>query len=214
MTTPDQVVCIVDDDASVRKSLARLFRSAGLPSETFGSATEYLARLPYNGDSCLVLDVQMPELNGLDLQSALIANARDEQVVFITGQGDIPMCARAMKAGAADFFAKPFDNNELLAAVQRALARSHELRHLRASREEAQKRIATLTPRELQVFEHVIAGKLNKVIAADLGTSLKTVKYQRGRVMDKMGVATVAELVRTAQYAGYNSPAGLETKVQ
>jgi FixJ family two-component response regulator len=203
-----RLVCIVDDESSIRKSLMRLFRSAGLCAEAFESARAYLDRAPHNGPSCLVLDVQMPELTGLDLQRALLESGRREQVIFITGQGDIPTCVRAMKAGAADFLAKPFDDAEILAAVERALARSDEHRQQQAGQADARARIATLTPRELQVFEGVVAGKMSKEIAADLGTALKTVKVQRGRVMEKMGVASVAELVRMAQLGRVTFPGG------
>ena len=202
MSPHDQLVCVVDDDASVRKSLVRLFRSAGLAAEAFESARAYLDRAAYDGPSCLVLDVQMPELNGLDLQRALLESEREEQIIFLTGKGDIPMCARAMKAGAVDFLPKPFDDAELLAAVERALVRSGAQRLQQAGETQAHARVATLTPREFQVLERVIAGKLNKEIAAELGTALKTVKVQRGRVMEKMGVVSVAELVRLAQRAG------------
>ncbi len=202
MKTPMALVCVVDDDASVRKSLVRLFRSPGLAAEAFESARAYLDHAVYEGASCLVLDVQMPELTGLDLQCALLESGREEPVIFITGNGDIPMCARAMKAGAADFIPKPFADAELLAAVRLALGRSESKRLKQAGQIEARSRIATLTPREFQVFKGVIAGKLNKEIAADLGTALKTVKVQRGRVMEKMRVTSVADLVRLAQEAG------------
>jgi len=208
MKTPPGLVCVVDDEASVRKSLVWLFRSAGLVVDAFESARAYLARAAHDGPSCLVLDVQMPELTGLDLQRALLESGREEQVIFITGRGDIPMCARAMKAGAADFLPKPFDDDELLAAVERALARSNQNRLRQAEQADARARIATLTPREFQVFEGVIAGKMSKEIAADLGTALKTVKVQRGRVMEKMGVVSVAELVRMAQKAAGAPPIG------
>lgn len=203
MSIPSPLVCIVDDEDSVRKSLVRLFRSAGLDAEDFASARSYLERAAHAGPSCLVLDVHMPEISGLDLQSALNEGGRNEQVIFITGNGDIPMCAQAMKAGAVDFLPKPFDNEALLEAVERALERSRERLHLNQSRHEAHARLATLTPRERQVFEGVIAGKMNKEIAADLGTSIKTVKIQRGRVMEKAGVDSVAELVKMAQRASH-----------
>ena len=196
------LVCIVDDDASIRKSLGRLFRSAGIVAEEFATAREYLRRASHEGASCLVLDIQMPELSGLDLQQMLSASGREEQVVFITGNGDIPMCANAMKAGAVDFLPKPFGDAQLLAAVGRALARSGARRLERKGQGEARRRVATLTPREFQVLQRVVAGLLNKEIAAELGTALKTVKVQRGRVMEKMGVVSVAELVRCAQQAG------------
>ncbi len=184
MSPPDPLVCVVDDDASIRKSLVRLFRSAGLVAEAFESARGYLDRSAHAGPSCLVLDVQMPELTGLDLQRALVQSGREEHVIFITGQGDIPMCARAMKAGAVDFLPKPFYDAELLSAVKRALVRSAAQRLQQAGRAAARARVATLTPREFQVFERVIAGKLNKEIAAELGTALKTVKVQRRRVLE------------------------------
>jgi FixJ family two-component response regulator len=202
VSTVDKLVCVVDDDVSVRKSLVRLFRSVNLMAEAFASAAEYLARGAHDGPSCLVLDVQMPELTGLDLQRMLSESGREEQVVFITGKGDIPMCARAMKAGAADFLTKPFKHEELIAAVERALARSISRCQQLAAKSNAAARISKLTPREFQVFQGVIAGKLNKQIAADLGTALKTVKAQRGRVMEKMGVVSVPELIRLAQQAG------------
>lgn len=208
MNNTPELVSVVDDDASVRKSLVRLLRSAGLAAEEFASARAYLERVPYEGVSCLVLDVQMPELSGLDLQQSLAEVGREEQVVFITGNGDIPMCARAMKAGAVDFLPKPFEDTELLSAVERALCRANDCRSLHDGQLEAKARIRTLTPREFQVFEGVIAGKMNKEIAADLGTALKTVKVQRGRVMEKLRVASVAELVLLAQQAGVASPGG------
>jgi FixJ family two-component response regulator len=181
----------------------RLFRSEGLAAEAFESARGYLDRPAHDGPSCLVLDVQMPELTGLDLQRTLLESGRDEQVIFITGNGDVPMCAQAMKAGAVDFLPKPFGDEELLAAVHRALVRSADHHRDLTGQKEARERIAKLTARELQVFERVIAGKLNKEIAADLGTALKTVKCQRGRMMEKLGVVSVAELVRRAQQAGF-----------
>lgn len=208
MNANQDLVFIVDDEESIRKSLTRLFRSVGLTSEAFGSAESYLARPIHPGPSCLVLDVQMPEVSGLDLQHALAGEGREEQVIFITGNGDVPMCARAMKSGAVDFLPKPFADDELLAAVERALNRSRVRKSEKYERENAAKRVAALTPREFQVFERVITGMLNKQIAAELGTALKTVKVQRGRVMEKMGVVSVAQLVRVAQDAGVIPSAG------
>jgi FixJ family two-component response regulator len=208
MKIPVPLVSIVDDDASIRKSLARLFRSAGLAAEAFESARAYLDHAAPEGPSCLVLDVLMPELTGLDLQQALIERGRDEQVIFITGNGSIPMCATAMKAGAVDFLPKPFDDAELLVAVEKALARSDERWQQVAAQVEARARVASLTPREFQVFAGVIAGKMSKEIASDLGTALKTVKVQRGRVMEKMGVVTVVDLVSLARKAGVTVPGG------
>jgi FixJ family two-component response regulator len=196
----DALVCVVDDDESIRRGLSRLFRSVRLPSETFDSAKAYLDRPAYNGPSCLVLDVCMPGLDGLELQRTL-AN-RAEQIIFLTGHGDVPMCAKAMKSGAVDFLAKPVDDGELLSAVDRALVRSAETRKAFALRSAARTLLDTLTPREFEVMQRVIAGALNKQIADDLGAAEKTVKIHRGRVMEKMGVASVAELVRLAQNAG------------
>ena len=201
MKTTAGLICVVDDDASVRKSLVRFFRSADFEVEAFESARAYLNRTAYEGASCLVLDVQMPELSGLDLQRALLESDREEQIIFIAGHADIQMCARAMKAGAVDFLPKPFKDEDLLVAVERALYRSYESRLRRTEQSEARSRLATLTPREYQVFERVIAGRLNKEIAAELGTALKTVKIQRGRVMEKMNVVSVVELVQLAQKA-------------
>ena len=196
----DALVCIVDDDESIRRGLARLFRSARMAAETFASGEELLDRAPHDGPSCLVLDVRMPGLDGLELQQAL-AN-REAQIVFLTGHGDVPMCADAMKAGAIDFLTKPVDDEELLAAVARALARSVEVRKAAAERAAARARLDTLTPREFEVMQRVIGGLLNKQIADELGAAEKTIKIHRGRVMEKMGVISVADLVRVAQSRG------------
>ncbi len=194
------LVCIVDDDESVRRGLARLFRSAHLSAETFPSAHAYLDRADHDGPTCLVLDVQMPELDGLTLQKTLAH--REAQIVFLTGHGDVPMCADAMKAGAIDFLTKPVDDEDLLRAVNRALARSVEVRKAAAERAAARAKLDCLTPREFEVMQHVIGGLLNKQIADGLGAAEKTIKIHRGRVMEKMGVTSVAELVRVAQSAG------------
>lgn len=200
MPPADGLVCIVDDDESVRRSLARLFRSARVLAETFPSATTFLERAPHDGPSCLVLDVHMPGIDGLELQRTLAA--REAQIVFLTGRGDVPMCADAMKAGAVDFLTKPVDDEELLHAVSRALVRSGEVRQRLGERAAARGRLEALTPREFEVMQRVIAGLLNKQIADDLNSAEKTVKIHRGRVMEKMGVTSVADLVRAAQVAG------------
>jgi two-component system, LuxR family, response regulator FixJ len=197
---PPGVVSIVDDDESIRQSFSRLFCSAGLPTETFASAQAYLRRAAVDRPSCLVLDVRLPGIDGLELQQ-LLAD-REEQIVFITGHGDIPMCAQAMKAGAVDFLTKPVDDETLLAQVLHALDRSAGIRALRTEKSKACAKLETLTRREFEVLECVIAGQLNKQIAARLGAAEKTVKIHRGRVMEKMGVASVAELVRLAQTGG------------
>ncbi|HEY5705321.1 MAG TPA: response regulator [Terrimicrobiaceae bacterium] len=201
---PGGLVFVVDDDESVRRSLSRLLRSARLPAETFGSAQAYLDRAIYDRPSCLVLDVRLPDLDGLALQRALAD--REEQIVFISGHSDVPMCAQAMKAGAVDFLTKPVDDKALLAAVTRALERSAKIRRAKAERAGARARLDRLTPREFEVLQRVIAGLLNKQIAAELGAAEKTVKIHRGRVMEKMGVTSVAELVRLAQAAGVAPP--------
>jgi FixJ family two-component response regulator len=194
------MVFVVDDDESVRRSLTRLFRSVQLPAETFGSAKAFLERDAHDGPSCLVLDVRMPGLDGLELQQTL--SKRDAQIVFLTGHGDVPMCADAMKAGAVDFLTKPVDEEEILRAVNRALELSVQVRKATADRAHARALLDTLTPREFEVMQRVIAGLLNKQIADDLGAAEKTVKIHRSRVMDKMEVASVADLVRVAQAAG------------
>ena len=195
-------VFVVDDDRSVRTSLANLLESNDYTVETFASASEYLARGPHLGPTCLVLDVRLPGLDGLALQRQLAERGRLEQIVFITGHGDIPMGIQAMKRGAIDFLPKPFDDEALLSAVGQALARSAETRRRRDELAQIRARISMLTPREFEVFRLVIAGLLNKQIAAELGAALRTIKTHRGRVMHKLGVESVAELVRLAQRAG------------
>jgi FixJ family two-component response regulator len=171
-----------------------------MPAESFDSAAAYLNRPTHDGPFCLVLDVKMPGIDGLELQQALAD--RKAQIVFITGHGDVPTCAEAMKAGAVDFLTKPVDEEDLLEAVSRALTRSFELRKAGADRAVARARLDALTPREFEVLQRVIAGLLNKQIADELGAAEKTIKIHRGRVMEKMGVTSVADLVRAAQVAG------------
>ncbi len=194
-------VFLIDDDASVRKGVSRLLRSAGYKNEAFVSASDFLAREQHPGPACLIVDVQMPGLNGMDLQTALIQRRREEQLVFITGHGDISMCAQAMKSGAVDFLPKPFRDNELLQCVERALVRSAEQRRRGAERAAARRLLDSLTPREFEVMQLVITGMLNKQIAGELGTQEKTIKVHRGRVMKKLGVPSVAELVRLVEKA-------------
>ena len=203
MTIPkNSLVFVIDDDASVRKGLTRLLRSAGYKSEIFESASDFLTRPPHSGPSCVIVDVQMPGINGMDLQEALIQGRREEQLVFITGHGDIPMCAQAMKAGAVDFLPKPFRSDKLLQCVERALIRSAEQRRRSAEKNNARRLLDLLTPREFEVMQLVITGMLNKQIAGELGTADKTVKVHRGRMMQKLGVTSVAELVHLVQRAG------------
>ena len=206
MSAADELVCVVDDDQSVRRGLRRLFKSAGYDAEMFASAEEYLAREAFEGPICLVLDVRMPGLNGLDLQHALEARGACEQIVFITGHGDVPTCTKAMKNGAIDFLTKPFDDTELIEAIERSLARAREILQRRTERRAARSRIDKLTPREFEVLRLVIMGLLNKQIAGELNTAEKTIKVHRGRVMQKLGLTSVPDLVRFSQSAGV-SPA-------
>ncbi len=195
----DPIVYVVDDDDSVCRALARLFRSVGLAAEMFHSAKAFLDHIVADRPSCLVLDIRLPGPSGLDLQEALRRAGRDLPIVFITGHGDVPSSVRAMKRGAIDFLQKPFNDQELLDCVQRALALSREQRADHAERGEIQRRFDTPTPREREVLMLVIEGKLNKQIAGDLGNAVKTVKIHRGRVMQKMRASSVADLVRMMQ---------------
>jgi FixJ family two-component response regulator len=211
--SPNSLVFTIDDDASVRKGLRRLLRAAGYKSEVFESASDFLAREQHPGPACVIVDVRMPGLNGMDLQETLIQHGREEQLVFITGHGDISMCAQAMKAGAVDFLSKPFRDDELLQCVERALVRSVEQRRQSAEKNEARRLLDLLTPREFEVMQLVITGMLNKQVAGELGTAEKTVKVHRHRVMQKLGVTSVAELVRLVEKAGVAPAARHETKV-
>jgi FixJ family two-component response regulator len=193
-------IFVVDDDASVRKSLVRLLKSMGYPARPYASASDFLddwRKDPAPG--CLVLDVQLPGLNGLELQQNLRDLGFPIPIIFITGHGDIPMSVRAMKAGAVDFLAKPFQDEELLRALREAIAQHEEHQAERAEREAVAGLYSTLTPREREVMALVVVGFPNKRIASELGTSEKTTKVHRGRVMEKMKVESVAELVRSAQ---------------
>ena len=213
MIPPKSLVFAIDDDPSVRKGLSRLLRSAGYTSEMFSSAGEFLTRDPHTGPSCLIVDVRMPGLNGIDLQEALIQLRREEQLIFITGHGNIPMCAQVMKAGAIDFLPKPFRNAQLLDCIERALARSAEQRSHASEKGKARELLDLLTPREFEVMQLVTTGMLNKQIAGELGTKEKTVKVHRGRLMQKLQVRSVAELVYLTQKASIAPFAGHTTKV-
>ena len=206
MTADAPVVYIVDDDASVRKSLTRVVAAAGYQVHAFASARDYLAREPSGGPSCLVLDVRMPGLTGLDLQKALAGGEHRTAIVFITGHGDIAMSVTAMKAGAVDFLTKPFAGKDLLDAIQRALAKDTRDLGSEARVAEIRDRIKLLTPRETEVFALVVTGMLNKQIASELGIAEKTVKVHRARVMEKMRATSVAELVRLADGVGVSVP--------
>ncbi|HEY2102880.1 MAG TPA: response regulator [Chthoniobacterales bacterium] len=206
MSLSGSMVFVVDDDSSVRKSLTRLLRSAEYQMEAFPSASDFLARPSHPGPSCVIIDVQMPGLNGIALQEALIQRRRREQLVFITGHGSIPLCAKAMKAGAVDFLPKPIKSSELLQCVDRALQRSAEQRERAAVKTEARGLLDLLTPREFEVMQVLLTGMLNKQVGAELGMAEKTVKLHRGRIMRKIGVVSVAELVRVAANAGLALP--------
>ena len=214
MTPSNALVFLIDDDASVRKGVSRLLRSAGYKSESFESASDFLQREQHPGPACLIVDVRMPGINGMDLQETLIQRRREEQLIFITGHGDISMCAQAMKAGAADFLPKPFQDEELLQCVERALTQSAEQRRRSAEKNQIRQLLDLLTPREFEVMQLVITGMLNKQIAGALGRAEKTVKVHRGRVMEKLGVTSVAELVQLVQRASLQPVARPKTKVQ
>jgi FixJ family two-component response regulator len=196
------LVSVVDDDPSVRRSLARLVKGAGYRVEAFASAHEFLARPPDEGPACLLLDVRMPGLTGLDLQETLSIAAHWTSIIFITGYRDVRASVKAMKAGAVDFLTKPVDDQELLGAIERAVARAGAARLEEDRITEIRERIKTLTPREAEVFALVVTGMLNKQIAFDLGVSEKMVKVHRGRVMEKMRAGSIAELVRLADEGG------------
>ena len=206
MSAVAPMIFVVDDDPSVRRSLTRLLTSAGYTVEAFASAGEFLARERYTGPCCLVLDMRMPGLTGLELQETLAAAGRRLSIVFVTGHVDVPMSVRAMKRGAADLLTKPFDDKDLLAAIQRAVAKDAQDLGEEARVAELRERVARLSPREAQVFALVVTGMLNKQIAAALRIGEKTVKVHRARVMQKMRAGSVAELVRFADSVGVIVP--------
>ena len=193
------IVFVVDDDISVRESLDALIRCVGWQAETFASAEEFLTHPRALAPSCLVLDVSLPDLNGLELQKLIAPDRIDMPIIFITGHGDIPMSVQAMKAGAVEFLTKPFRDQDLLDAIEQATERDRSARRQRTEMVELGERSGTLTPRELEVMRLVVAGLLNKQIAAELGISEKTVNVHRSQVMQKMGADSLAELVRMAE---------------
>lgn len=195
----DPLVCVVQNERESREQLCQLFHTALMPVRAFGSGKEFLEHRNHPGPCCLVTDVNLPGITGFDLQTALAGRA--EQVVFLTGSADVSMCARAMKAGAVDFLIAPADGNSLLEAATRALARSQSILSARDLRTAARTRFESLTSREFEVMHRIIAGMLNKQAAADLGIAEKTIKIHRGRVMHKLSVESVADLVRLAMAA-------------
>ena len=194
---PDHIVLIVDDDRGIRESLTALLSSFDMHAIAFGSAAEYLAYPKPEVPACLILDVELPDLNGLELQSR-IAQGHHPHIVFITGQGDIPSSVRAMKAGAVDFLTKPFREADLMRAINAALAQNRDAGRKRGELDELRRRLSTLTPRERDVLPLVASGLLNKQAAAELGISEVTLQIHRGNLMKKMGAGSLADLVRMA----------------
>ena len=199
-------IAIVDDDPSVRKGLSSLIRSVGLQVETFASAQEFLARPGAEAPSCLVLDLQLPGLSGLDLQKRMAEVGLEIPIVFLTGHGNIPASVQAMKAGAVEFLTKPFDEQDLLQAIQEAIERDRRTRQQHAEMRELQNRYQSLTAREQEVMQQVVSGLLNKQVAAELNITEYTVKIHRGRVMRKMHAESLADLVRMAESLGIHPP--------
>ena len=199
---PAPIVFVVDDYAPVRSSISRLLRAAGFAVAAFGSAEQFLAQYDPHIPGCLILDLAMPTTDGLELQRLLAKTGSALPIIFLTGEGDIPKSVRAMKQGASDFLTKPVNDEDLLAAVRVAIEKDRVLRREQAELSEVRTRLATLTPREREVLGYVVTGKLNKQIADDLGTVEQTVKVHRARVMQKMRVQSVAELVRLTERCG------------
>jgi two-component system response regulator FixJ len=213
MTNDDTLplIYLVDDDEAVRDALGMLFRSIGLRYEAYGSALEFLEHYDSRRHSCLVADVRMPGLSGLELQQRLNEQRKEIPIIFITGHGDVPMAVTAMRSGAADFIQKPFRDQDLIDRIHKALQRDRERREGRAAEEAIRERLALLTPRETEVMQRVARGQANKVIAMDLGVSQRTVELHRARVMKKLRLRSVAELVHAIDRIGGVASTGTAT---
>jgi FixJ family two-component response regulator len=209
----EPIVFVVDDDASMRRALANLFRSVGLEVEAFGSAPEMLQRKLRNVASCLVLDIRLPGVSGLDFQTELAKANIHIPIIFMTGHGDIPMTVRAMKGGAVDFLTKPFRDQDMLDAVVTAIERDRKRREVEKAVANAQALFETLTPREREVLALVSSGLMNKQVAAEIGIAEITVKVHRGHIMKKMAARSLADLIRMAETLGIRGakPSGLQT---
>jgi FixJ family two-component response regulator len=203
---PDAIIAIVDDDPSVRKGLERLIRSLGWKAEPFGSAQEFLASARTEPPTCIVLDLQLPGLNGLELQKQMSEAGLETPIVFLTGHGDIPASVKAMKAGAIEFLTKPVDEQDLLNAIQEAIEHNRRTRQQQADVRDLRDRYESLTSREQEVMQRVVSGLLNKQIAAELKITEDTVKFHRGHIMRKMRAGSLADLVRMAETLGIRSP--------
>lgn len=199
MTPVEATIFVVDDDISVRTALKRLIKSIGFKVETFDSAKSFLKQVTHEGPACLILDIRMPEMSGIELQKRLTYTGIGMPIIFLTGHGNIPMSVKAMKAGAVDFIEKPFDDQKLIDAINTALKEDEKIRVEQAQIKDIQCRVDSLTPREHEVFSFVVSGLLNKQIAFELGMSEKTVKVHRARVMRKMKAESLADLVRMAE---------------
>jgi FixJ family two-component response regulator len=206
MTKAEPTVFIVDDDLSVRRSTERLIRAAGLKVQTFTSAREFLKNPRPEGPACLVLDVRMPGLSGMDLQRELTQSGINIPIIFITAHGDVPMTVRAMKAGAVEFLTKPFRSRTLLDAVLAAIERDRSAHKERSETDELRQRYEQLTPREREVMPLVAAGLLNKQVAGELATTERTIKFHRAHIMQKMGAESLADLVRMVEKLGISRP--------